>query len=193
MKNLKVMCAFIVAASLIVACSNKVYVDKAPTANLTNYNTYAWVETQPNQKDKKDTTVTSMEMSIRDMVNQELRSEGWMMSDQNPGVLVSFDIMTDRALVQDTDPAYVSNYSPGFYNPYTTVWTPLTYPSNFVGWDTDYNVVNKATAFITITDASTNNQLWQGYTTVRVGSDGVQTTEIREAVEDVLNKFDPGS
>ncbi|HET7899197.1 MAG TPA: DUF4136 domain-containing protein [Flavisolibacter sp.] len=189
MMNLRAIGSVFLVASLLIACTNKVYVEKPGTADLANYKTYTWVKVQPNASQNKDTAVTYLEMSIRDEVNNKLRNEGWKLVKQNPDVLVSFDVMAERSVVSKVDPVFLQSYNPGYINPYSMTWAGIYYPANFIGWDRNINTVTTATAVVTMTDGHSNQELWQGWTNIHVGSDGIQTSELENAVKEILEKF----
>lgn len=181
----------VVFAIFLTACSSKVYTEKPGSAPLSRYKTYQWVDTQPSQTKKRKSDFIDMELAIRDITNQTLLRKGLTLVNENADILLNYDAMVDRSVVEGADPAYLQSYSPGYFHPYTNSWTSLSYPAGLIGWDGNLENVTKASFVLTMTEAGTNSKLWQGWTTQKIGNNGLQPQEARDAVENILEKLSP--
>ncbi|HUQ96938.1 MAG TPA: DUF4136 domain-containing protein, partial [Chitinophagaceae bacterium] len=157
------------------------------TVNFSTYKTYAWAGS--------DTTAgkSSLELLNRKThaaVDAELAKEGWRAVKSNPDVLVSSDLLVERNEKQATNPVYSRPYARSFFNPYTRRWGTIYYPSQFMGYDNETRSVREGTLTITLTDAKTDRQVWQGWTTGEVNSKNLTSKEIAASVRSIFRKFD---
>src|SRR5437870_1248747 len=119
----------------IVGCSNPVYVQSDESTNLAKYKTYMWVETRANQNDNRNVTAFA-EQNVHNAVREQLAKRGWTEVNQNPDILLSYDILVERSTQQQSDPVYTQSFSRVYYNPYLRRWGTVYYPSQFAGYDT---------------------------------------------------------
>lgn len=194
MRNLKLFGTAVIAGLMLASCASVVHVEKDDTANLNSYRTYAWVETRENKNDSVQTKVSDLtERRIRQAVEDELLKTGWKVSKNQPDVLLSYDVLVERGVKENTRPVYSEPYTRYFYNPYTRRWSSLYYPSQFLGYDNRQMSVREGTITISLIDAKTEKTIWQGWTTDEVNSRNLTSKEIRSAVKNIFRKLDVAS
>jgi hypothetical protein len=175
--------------ALVVACSPVAHVEKDPAVNLSKYKTYAWVETKAVKNEDASHPAAFAQLSLRNAVNEQMQKKGWRLVNNNPDVLLSYDILVERSVERRDDPVYTQPFTRYYYNPYFRRWGTIYYPSRFVGYDS-YNVpVREATLTLSIMDARTDKKVWQGWTTQQVDSRLLTKSEIRSGVRSIFKKF----
>ena len=186
--------AGVVAAVLFAAgCSTPVYVQKDESVNLNNYRTYMWVDTRASENDNTARSAAYADISVHNSVNGELRAMGWREVTDNPDALISYDILVERSTEQRSDPVYSQPFTRSYYNRFTKRWNRIYYPSQFLGYQ-NYDVpVKEGTITISIMDARTDKNVWQGWTTESMNYTRLTDDEISRSVRNIFNKFDVAS
>lgn len=175
---------------LVAGCASVAHVEKDKTVDLNNYQTFAWVETKASQSDTAKTKVSDLtERMIKETVNDELVKAGWKQSGK-PDVLLTYDVLVEKAVKEQNSPVYTQPFTRFFYNPYSRRWSSLYYPSQFAGYDRDQREIREGTVTISLIDAKTDKTIWQGWTTDEVNSRNLTSKEIRNAVKSIFRKFD---
>ncbi len=191
MKRLKAFFIMAFAGLLLTGCASVAYVEKDDTVNFSNYKTYAWVDTKEKEEGKNANMLT--EQHIRKAVDEELAKQGWRKSSNRPDVLLSYDVLVERALKQNSEPVYTRPFTRTFYNPYTRRWGYIYYPSRFAGYDRSQYEVQEGTVTISMIDAATEKTVWQGWTTDELASRNLTGKEIQASVKSIFRKFDVAS
>ncbi|GAA4748205.1 DUF4136 domain-containing protein [Flavisolibacter ginsenosidimutans] len=175
---------------LLAGCASTAHVEKDKSVNLNNYKTFAWVDTRESKNDTVKTKVSDLtERTIRDAVNEELEKVGWKQS-KKPDVLLTYDLLVERAVKEENNPVYSQPLTRYYYNPYSRRWIPVYYPSEFLGYDRDRRPVREGTITIRLIDAKNDKTIWQGWTTDEVASRNLTGKEIRNGVKSIFRKFD---
>jgi hypothetical protein len=104
--------------------------------------------------------------------------------------LISYDVLVEGSVKENTDPVYSQPFTRYIYNPYTRRWFALYYPSEFLGYDRNERSVKEGTVTISVIDAKTEKTVWQGWTTDEVNSRNLTSKEIQNAVKSIFRKFD---
>jgi hypothetical protein len=191
MKILNMWLPAVVAFSLIISgCSSPVYVQKDESVNFSNYKTYMWVDTRKNENDNSPRPTAYVDISMRNNANRELQRLGWREVTDNPDVLVSYDVLVERSTEQQREPVYTQPFTRSYYNPYTRRWSTLYYPSEFIGYDVYETPVKEGTITVTLIDARTDKNIWQGWTTERLDNTRITDDEIARSVKHIFGKFD---
>lgn len=186
MKRFSFLTMILFAVAVLTGCASVAHVERDETVNFSNYKTYAW--TAAGEGDGKGQDLA--ERKIRTAVNAELAKEGWREVKNHPDVLVSHDVLVERAEKQVMDPVYSRPFNRPFFNPYTRRWGMLYYPSQFMGYDNGTRTVREGTLTITMTDTKTDKMVWQGWTTDEVRSRNLTGKEIQASVRSIFRKFD---
>ena len=67
-------------------------------------------------------------------------------------------------------------------------WSPIYYPSQFVGYQTYETPVREGTITITMVDAQTDKKIWQGWTTERLANSGLTDIDAKKSVRNIFKQ-----
>lgn len=193
MNRLTIFCTTILAL-LITSCSveNQVYTDKAMNADLSAYETYAWLP-------MSDTLKSEMSIYDNDIINNKLMSEVDMQlqerdydwSPGDPDLLVNIHTMYDQETEVYQEPVY------GSYDYYYPAVVYGTYPYYYSGYNTvrylegyDIETVEyvEGTIIIDIIEAESRKILWRGWSQRTVNEDDY-VYDLKEDVRDIFDKY----
>lgn len=177
---------------LVVAgsCKTPVYVEQDNDVNLGSYKKYMWVHTQKTESDDASQRATQYaDISVRNYVNEELRSLGWEEVTESPDALVSYDILVERSVEQQSDPVYTRPFTRYYFNPYTRRWGTIYYPSQFIGYDNYEVPIKEGTVTINLIDAKSDKKIWQGWTSEQMNNSRFTNVEIGKMVRNIFTKF----
>jgi Domain of unknown function (DUF4136) len=176
---------------LLAGCGTTAHIEKDDQADFSQYKTYAWIDKDGEGNLDRNKRNDLTEQKIREAVNQELkRSARWREVRNKPDVLLSYDVLVERATRESNNPVYSRPYSRLVYNPYTRRYATLYYPSQFIGYERDERPVKEGTVTISMIDARTDKTVWQGWTTEEVNSRNLTSREIQNSVRAIFRKFD---
>lgn len=188
MKRLKSFLFILLGGLLLTSCAAVAYVEKDDTVNFSAYKTYTWVDTK--EKEEGNSTNSLTEQNIRKAVDEELANQGWKKVSNRPDVLLSYDVLVEKAVKQTNEPVYTMPFTRTFYNPYTRRVGYIYYPSRFAGYDRNAYEVREGTVTISMIDAQTEKTVWQGWTTEELNSRNLTGKEIQASVKSIFRKFD---
>ncbi|MGZ8558410.1 MAG: DUF4136 domain-containing protein, partial [Chitinophagaceae bacterium] len=119
MRNLKLWSGSLAIVFLLASCATTAHIEKDDNTDFTKYRTFAWIE--KDGKDKKDRKNNNLaEQKVRDAVSKELeKTAGWRETNNNPDVLLSYDVLVERSVKQQSEPVYSNPFARTFYNPYS--------------------------------------------------------------------------
>lgn len=183
--------ALLLGLSWAMACSSPAYVQKDESTNLGNYKTYMWVDTRANENDQSARAISYADIGVHNSVNEELRKWGWTEVSSDPDVLVSYDLLVERTTEVQRDAVYSQPFTRYYYNPYTRRWSTIYYPSQFQGYQVYDTPVREGTLTISIQDARTDKNVWQGWTTERLTESRLTEPEIRKSVRNIFKEASP--
>ncbi len=191
MKQLRMLAVVLMAGLLLAGCAATAYVEKDESVNLSKYQTFAWVDTRDSQDDTVKTKISDLaERNIRQAVNTELAKAGWKEVKNKPDLLLTYDVLVEKGVKEDSNPIYTQPFTRWFYNPYTRRWNSIYYPSRYAGYEVNEREVREGTITISLIDARTNKTIWQGWSTDEVNSRNLTSREIQSAVRSIFRKFD---
>lgn len=190
MKSIKFFGLLVIAAFLVASCGSVAHIEKDDTVNFSRFKNFAWVNSSETESDSTQKVVSLTEQNVRKAVNAELAKQGWKEVKNKPDVLMSYDVLVEKAVKQESDPVYSRPYTRYVYNPYTRRYVPIFYPSQFLGYNNDQYEVRQGTITISMVDAKTNKTVWQGWTTDEVNSRNLTSKEIANSVKSIFRKFD---
>ena len=186
----KTVGAIAVAGLLLAGCASTAHVEKDKSVNLSNYKTFAWVDTKGSQNDTAKTKVSDLtERTIKEAVNEELEKAGWKQS-KKPDALLTYDVLVERAVKESNDPVYSQPFTRYYYNPYSRRWVSVYYPSEFLGYNREERPVREGTITVHLIDAKTDKTVWQGWSTDEVANRNLTGKEIRSGIKAIFRKFD---
>jgi hypothetical protein len=176
------------AVVTIYSCSSPAYIEKDPGANLPGYKTYMWVDIIASENDASSRATSFADLSVHNAVNEELQKWGWTEVDDNPDVLVSYDLLVERNVETQSDPVYFQSYSRLYYNRFTRRWSTIYYPSQFLGYQRYQVPVREAKVTITMMDADSDKKIWQGWTTERLNGAGITDLNMKKSVRNIFKE-----
>jgi len=190
MRNLKLWSGCLAVVFLLASCASTAHIEKDDNIDFSKYKTFAWIEKEGKNNDRnKNNDLT--EQKVRDAVNKELeKTAGWRESKNNPDVLLSYDVLVERSVKQESEPVYSNPFARTFYNPYSRRLYRVYYPSRFVGYDSYSVNTREGTVTISMIDANTEKTVWQGWATDEVDSRNMTSKEIQSSVRAIFRKFD---
>ena len=181
--------AMLISAALIISgCSTPAYVEKDTSTNLSDYQTYMWVDVQASEDDASSRATSFADISVHNSVNEGLQRWGWREVNENPDVLVSYDVLVERNVEMQSDAVYSQPYSRLYYNRFTRRWSTIYYPSQFLGYQQYQAPVREATISITMMDADTDKKIWQGWTTERLGGSGITDLNVKKSIRNIFKE-----
>ena len=191
MRFLKFFSVVALSGLLLAGCASVAHVEKDKNVNLSNYHSYAWVESKDSQDESVKSNVSDLtEKRIREAVNAEMAKTGWKEVKHKPDALLSYDVLVERSMKEDRDPVYSQPTTRYVYNPYNRRWVSVYYPSQFLGYDNNRRSIREGTLTVNVIDAKTDQTIWQGWTTDEVNSKNLTSKEIRNSVKSIFRKFD---
>lgn len=188
MSQLKSFYALVLAvgAMLLNSCGTSAHIEKDESASLSNYKTYTWIDKA--NKDKFHNEI--VEQNLKSIVNSELQKNGFREVKNSPDLLLSYDLLVEKSLKEQSEPVYSEPYSRLYYNPYTRRYGTLYYPSQFLGYDRYSTNVKEGTVSISMIDAKTDKTIWQGWTTDELNHNQFSSKEVQRNVRSIFKKFD---
>ena len=187
MKMLKVALALVIPIALVVSCATPAYVERDETADFSRYKTFAWID---NPKEEKNRHHDLMKKNVQEAVTAKLEKEGFKEDRSKPVVLISYDLLVEKATREQSNPVYSRPFRRVYYNPFYRRYGVIYYPSTFMGYDDYTTEIKQGTLTITMVDARTDKTIWQGWTTDEVNSRNVSKKEIQSSVNSIFRKFD---
>lgn len=181
--------AFSAGALLLTSCGTSAHIEKDESANLQNYKTYLWIDKE--NKGKVSNEIAAQNLKV--IVNDELQKNGFREVKNNPDLLLSYDLLVEKNVREQTEPMYSRPYSRVYYNPYTRRYGQIYYPSQFLGYDSYNTPVKEGTVSISMIDAKTDKTIWQGWTTEELNSNQFSSKEVQKNVRTIFKKFDTAS
>lgn len=178
-----------VGAMLLNSCGTSAHIEKDESANLQNYKTYSWIDKE--NKDRVKNEIAAQ--NLKSIVNEELQKNGFREVKNNPDLLLSYDLLVERSVREQSEPVYSQPYSRVYYNPYTRRYGTIYYPSQFLGYDSYSRPVKEGTVSISMVDAKTDKTVWQGWTTDQLNSNQFSSKEVQKNVRSIFKKFDVAS
>jgi hypothetical protein len=175
---------------LVTSCERQVYVQKDESFNSKEIRTYAWVT--GTQKDSISPTTRPNDLTdrkIRNIIDKNLQANGWRETQGNPDVLLVYDVDIARENRNISDPVYSQPMTRWFYNPYLRRYTPVYYPSQFLGYDSRTESYREGTLTLTVMNADNEKTIWQGSTSSEVNGRRMSDKEIDENAKAIIKKL----
>jgi uncharacterized protein DUF4136 len=175
-------------AMLGYSCTVSTHVDKANSANLSDYKTYMWVNAMANKADSSDRPTAFADISIHNAANHELQRWSWREVAESPDLFISYDILVEKSVETESDALYSQPYNRVYYNRFSKRWSSIYYPPQLFGYQQYQVPVKDATIILTMIDARTDKQVWVGWTSERLGSSGITDLNTKRAIKNIFKK-----
>jgi hypothetical protein len=175
------------AAVILTSCNTTSHVEVAQGVNFSNYKTFGWLNDSLDKSGRTNNDI--VDNNIKNSISTQLEKQGWKETDQQPDVLVDYNVMVKKGVREAIDPVYNYPFSGYYFNPWRHRMGYFYNPNVLRGYNT-YNVPFKeGTLTVNMLDAKTNKLIWQGYSTGDVSSKNVTTQEAQADVKSIFRKF----
>ncbi len=188
MKKISILAGVLSLLLISFSCSSPAYVQKDPDLNLQVSKTYMWVDSKASETDASTRATAYADMSVHNAVNAELNTRGWREVTENADVLISYDVLVERTTETQRDPVYSQPFTRYYYNPYHRRWSTIYYPSQFQGYQVYQTPVKEGTVTISMFDARTDKNIFQGWTTERLSASGITNDDIQKSVRNIFKE-----
>jgi len=178
----------VVSAFAFSSCAVTTHVETAAGVNFSNYKTFGWANVNGEKKeDIADNDI--VDNNIKNAISIQLENQGWKETNQNPDVILDYNVMVERKVNQVSEPVYSYPYTHYYYNGWRRRRGYMYYPNDLIGYHT-YNIPFKqGTLTVNMVDAKTNKLIWQGSAQGDVSSKTVTTQEMQTDVTSIFKKF----
>lgn len=188
----KIKWIILLAAPLfLLSCTQKAFVQKDNSINISQFKTYAWAEAY-NNKDlttKRPSKNSLRDQKIHEAVVHYLQEAGWKESQLNPDVYLVFDVVIEKENKDVKTPVYSQPTTRWYYQPTTKRWVPVYYPANFLGYNTNTKTVREGTLTLTLMNPSTDKEIWQGWSSTEIYGKRITDKQIDATVKAIINKI----
>ena len=175
-------------AFALSSCSTTSHVAVAQGVNFNSYKTFGWTNDVTKKAGRVDNDI--IDNKIKNSISADLEKKGWQETDQQPDVLIDYNVMVEKKVKKEADPVYAYPYSGYYYNGWRHRMGFFYNPVMLAGYHT-YNVPFKeGTLTVNMMDAHTNKLIWQGWSRGEVGSRNVTTNDVKHDVKSMFKKFD---
>ncbi len=187
-KNLSIMALAIATMVAFAGCSTTSQVEVASGVNFTIYKTFGWANDNGVKKSGRvDNDI--IDNNIKNSVGSELEKKGWQETDDQPDVLLDYNVMVESGVRKRTEPVYGYPYSGYYYSPWRRRLGYYYNPAFFTRYRT-YNVPFKeGTLTVNMIDAKTNKLIWQGWAKGDVSNTTVSSKEAEADVKSIFKKL----
>ena len=189
MKKMQWLTATVMSVILFASCSRTAYVQKDNKVDFSKIKTYAWVDGTQKDSITKTKVNDLTDRKIKESIDKNLQLNGWKEVKSNPDVLLVYDVDVQKENRKVSDPVYTQPTTRWFYNPYTRRYTPVYYPSEFVGYQNRNETVKEGTITLTLMDTDKEKTIWQGWTSSEINGKRMTDREIDENVRAIVKKL----
>ena len=189
-RKLKLWSGYLAVVFLLASCAPTAHIEKDENTDFSRYKTFSWVDKDSRGEQDRNSSNDLAEQNIRHAITRELEKSGWRESRRSPDVLLSYDVLVERSVKEQSNPRYSYPFTRTFYNPYSRRLFNVYYPSQFIGYENYEVPTREGTVTITMTDARTEKTVWQGWATDEVDSRHMTNKEIQNSVKAIFRKFD---
>ena len=159
----------------------------APGANTKLYRTYSWYQPAPEAAPDYDKGYNaSLNERIVRAVDEELKQRGYTKVEQNPDVLLAYDVSVSVPLEKDKP----ENFAPGFGYSYAYM-SGYRYDYSNPGLP-GYRAVDlfkSGTLIIDMISPKTNQLVWRGWTEGAVENFNAGANNIQQEVREILDRL----
>lgn len=170
----RMICFFAASTiALLAACASKPTIRSSadPSANLSNYRTFAFVDPLGTDRSGYSTIVSAQ---LKSAARRELEARGYTYAQENPDLLVNFNAQLNDKLRVDSAPTGPS-LGVGYYG-----YRRATY-STWPTYETRIDQYTEGTLNVDIVDRAQKRLIWEG---VALGRVSKQTRDDLNAVID---------
>jgi hypothetical protein len=183
MNNIAKVIVFVIIPCSLWSCSNTKNQSGTDQVSFSKYKTYKWVEDTVIKKTEYNPRISGkkiFELDIREEVNNELKSRGFVMVDEKPDFLVS-----SKATLEKFDN---SNNTDWARSAGKGLSSPNGATVGSTGVDMSPDAGNTTNVKITLIDPTTKNPIWIGSKTKVVGEVMTLTGSLEDDVSAIFKK-----
>jgi len=193
MKALLILSAFVVTT--LSACSSYNYSSVSiKKVNSSVFKTYAWLpEARPSTSSYYDNDIASDK--IVDAASAELNKRGFVMSNQDPDLLIKYMAGVDNKTVTYNDPVYYSapwSLSPrfGYYRGRSAFYYSYANPYPiYVDNSVTKLQIKEGSIIIDIIERKTSKLIWRGWAQGDLSSEEKAIEDIPNVVDQIFKKL----
>ena len=189
MKTLKLISGGSALLFMCFSCSTVAYIQKDDGINLSGTKNYMWIDTRADETDIAKKATSYADVSIHTSLNAELTKRGWIEVTENPDLLISYDILMENTVKTQKELLYSRPFTRSYYNPSGKKWSTIYYPSQFQGYEIYETPVKSGTVTITIVDAKTDKNVFQGWTVENLQNSGISNENIKKSILAILKQI----
>ena len=189
MKNsLSISMLAIASVLVFTSCNTTSHVEVAQGVNFNKYKTFGWANDNGVKKaGRADNDI--VDNNIKNSISAELEKKGWQETDQQPDVLLDYNVVVEKGVKKETEPVYGYAYTGYYHNPWRHRRGYYYSPRFFMNYHT-YNVPFKeGTLTVNMVDAKKNKLIWQGWSKGDVSSN-ITSRDVKDDVKSIFKKFD---
>lgn len=161
---------------------------KAPYAtSLKKYSTYAWYQPEPvAAPDYIDGYRGSLHRNMVAAIEEELKERGYTKVDQNPDVLVAYDLSVSVPVEKDKPENFAEGfgYSYGYMSGYRYDYGHADMPGY-----RSVDLFKQGTLIIDLINPKSNMLLWRGWSEGAISNFGSGGKVVQKQVDEVLDKL----
>ena len=188
MKTFKVVLMAFVAILFFGCALMNVGYDQDNTVDFKQYKKFAWYIKDPTafKYDEFDNQI--LESNIKNLVSGELKKRGYIVSVENPDLLLDYELMIERKVNQVQTPVYSHPYNYGYGYPNR----PGTFYNNssvIIGYQTQNIPYKDGTLTISMVDRKTNKLVWRGWGEEIVTDAQTYESQLPEGISEIFKQF----
>jgi len=174
----------------LAGCASTAHIEKDDSIDFSSYKTFAWLDAPVKNEKGQRISNDLADTKVRDLVSAELQKMGWQESSSHPDVLLTSDLLVEKATRERTDPVYSRPFTRVYFNPYLRRYFTVYYPSRFMGYDNYADEIREGTLSLSMIDTRSDKTVWQGWSTEQINSQHFTSRELQAGVKAIFRKFD---
>jgi len=174
----------------LAGCASTAHIEKDDSVDFSSFKTFAWLDAAVKNGDGKRVGNDLADSKVRDLVSAELQKMGWKETSRNPDIMLTADLLVEKATREHNDPVYTQPFTRVYFNPYLRRYFTVYYPSRFMGYDNYADEIREGTLSLSMIDTRSDRTVWQGWSTEQINSHQFTTRELQSGVKAIFRKFD---
>jgi len=186
-KYFSILSAAVASVFIFTSCAVTTHVETAAGVDFNNYKTFGWANGNGEKKEDADNGI--VDNNIKNAITTQLENQGWKETNQNPDVILDYNVMVEKKVNRVSEPVYSYPYTHYYYNGWRRRGGYMYYPNDLLGYHT-YNIPFKEGILtVNMVDTKTNKLIWQGSAQGDVSNTTVTTQEMQSDVTSIFKKF----
>lgn len=171
----------LILASLLAACSPRIYTEQDEQAHFDGYHSYAWLTPPPSPVRDPILDSQILEGRVRHSVEADLAHRGFqeVPPDAGPDFLVTYHTASKQKIESSG-----ATFSFGFIDSFPRGFGAVAVP---VGGDVESR--DEGTLMLDVIDAKSKRLVWRGWTSGWLSQDNYTQEAVDSAVKQIFDKF----